>query len=258
MVLCFSIGLNQAEAKSKNKITAKVNCNKGQSVQKVLNKFLTDKKALRIIIKGTCTNEPRGEVQVKRDNVSFEGNEVVGGHINAPVFVNGARNFRIAENMTLSSLFASSSEITIETEGAVTIENDVFLVRRSSLTIDTESDNGDGIPTVGLVTINGPITVEGHSLLSVQLEASEGEVILNGMLFARLQSSIHLSYATVNDIVLEFDSHALLGEGLTSTNLPDYTYVTCDPQSRAWGESPTEFFFNAVPGTLIGETCKTP
>lgn len=63
------------------------------------------------------------------------------------------------------------------------------------------------------------------------------------------KSSVDLNHTNVGDIiVLEFDSHALLGEGLASNSLFGVTQVSCDMQSRAWNHSPTGFFFNPVWG----------
>jgi len=234
-----------------------VDCDKGQDLQEEIWRYLDDKRVLEIIVKGTC-GEGDDEVIIERDRVLFEGDEDVVGYINARVLVDGARNIEIGDNMRLSSLFVSFGEVSIEAEGNVTIDGDVFIVGQSSLTIDTALDDDDGLITAGLVTIHGPITIEGHSLLSVQSSVAEGQapagqVFLNGMLFARLQSSMDLSHATVNDIVLEFDSHALLGPGLLSAE--GVTSVQCDQQSRAWEEDPTGFTFEAVKDTRIGETC---
>lgn len=246
-----------------------VDCDKGQDLQDVIWQYLDDKKPLEIIVKGTCGEGPDEAVLIERDNVRIEGDEDlgvdigIGGYINAPLFVDGARNIEIDDNMKLLSLYIRSGEVSIEAEAVVTIENEVFIIRQSSLSIDTASDDDDGVITTGLVTVNGAITLEGHSLLSVQSNVFEGQIpdgqiYLNGMAFARLQSSMDLSHATVNDLVLEFDSHALLGEGLLPAlddEFSSITFVTCDQQSRAWGESPDGFFFNNVVDTRIGETC---
>jgi len=236
-----------------------VDCDKGQNLQDVLLQYLDDKKPLEIIVKGTC-GEGNEVITIERDKVLLEGDEDddEDAHINALLAVEQARNIEIGDNMRISSLFVDFGEVSIEAERSVTIDGDVFIVGQSSLTIDTASDDDDGLITTGLVTIGGPITIEGHSLLSVQSnvfegQAPAGQVFLNGMVFARLQSSMDLSYATVNDIVLEFDSHALLGPGLLSAE--GVTSVQCDQQSRAWEEFPTGFTFEAVKDTRIGETC---
>ena len=238
-----------------------VDCDKGQSIQDVLWQYFDDKKPLEIIVKGTC-GEENEVISIERDKVLLEGDEDVASRINAHLLVERARNIEIGDNMELSSLFVNFGEVSIEAERSVTIHNDVFIIGQSSLTIDTHSDDDDGVITTGLVTIDGPITIERHSLLSVHSnvfegQAPAGQVYLNGMLFARLQSSMDLSYATVNDIVLEFDSHALLGRGLLSAG--GVTSVQCDQQSRAWEEFPEEyptgFNFEAVKDTRIGETC---
>ena len=264
IVTLGGLGLSSATALAgeDKELLVKVNCNKGKSVQKALDRNINKRKPLVLIIKGTCDEEVDEELEIERDNVRFEGDEVIGGHLKMPVFVEGAKNIEIDDDMTLSSLHISAGEVSIEAEGSVSIENDVFVIRRSSLTIETDSDDEDGVVTAGLVTIGGPITIEAHSLLSVESqvfegEESEGEVVL-GSLFVRLQSSVDLNHATVGDIiVLEFDSQALLGEGLASNSIFGVTQVSCDMQSRAWNQSPTDFFFNPVWGTMVGESCKT-
>jgi hypothetical protein len=236
-----------------------VDCDKGQEVEDAIVQFINDKKPLEIIVKGTCGEGPDDSVRIERDNVRLEGDEDVGGVINTSLIVDGARNIEIDDNMTILSLYVSSGEVSIEAEGSVTIEQDVFLVQKSLMTIVTESDDEE--VTAGFVTIGGPITIEGHSLLSVESEVaegeeSEGEVAL-GSLFARLQSSMDLNHASVGDIiVLEFDSHALLGEGLATNSLSGATQVSCDKQSRAWNQTPDDFFFNPV-WNMVEESCKT-
>lgn len=237
----------------------RVNCDKGESVQDVLDLNITNSKPLVLIIQGTCDEELDEGFVVERDNVIFEGDEDVDGVLAKPLFVQGAKKVQIDDGMTLHSLYVNSGEFSIEAGGDVTIEYDVFLARKSLMTIATSSDDEEG--TAGFVTIGGPITIEGHSLLSVESEVaegeeSEGEVVL-GSIFARLQSSMDLNHASVGDIiVLEFDSHALLGEGLASNSPFGVTQVSCDKQSRAWNQSPIGFFFNPV-WNMVEEDCKT-
>ena len=146
-----------------------VDCDKGQNLQDVLLQYLDDKKPLEIIVKGTC-GEGNEVITIERDKVLLEGDEDddEDAHINALLAVEQARNIEIGDNMRISSLFVDFGEVSIEAERSVTIDGDVFIVGQSSLTIDTASDDDDGLITTGLVTIGGPITIEGHSLLSVQ------------------------------------------------------------------------------------------
>lgn len=257
---CVGLISESALAGEDKEKEVRVNCDKGESVQDVLDLNITNSKPLVLIIQGTCDEELDEGFVVERDNVIFEGDEDVGGVLAKPLFVQEAKKVQIDDGMTLHSLYVNSGEFSIEAGGDVTIEYDVFLSRKSLMTIATSSDDEEG--TGGSVTIGGPITIEGHSLLSVESgvaegEESEGEVVL-GSLFARLQSSVDLNHATVGDIiVLEFDSQALLGEGLASNSVYGVTQVSCDMQSRAWNQSPIDFNFNPVWGTMIGELCKT-
>lgn len=76
---CMGLSSVPALAGEEKEQLVKVNCDKGKSVQKILDKNVNKRKPLVLIIKGTCDEEVDEELEVVRDNVRFEGDEVVGG-----------------------------------------------------------------------------------------------------------------------------------------------------------------------------------
>ena len=225
-VVCFGLWADPVEAKSKNNRVEKVNCNKGQSVQKVLNKYLTDKKSLKIVIKGTCTNEPNGEVQIERDEVEFKGSETGGGgHIPVIVLVDEAREFVISDNMRIDNLVLTSAQAIIESEeGTILIDNDITLNDQSSLAMGTDGPSS--------ITVNGDISINNDSLLTVQEEVSIGTVILNGEVTLELQSSLRMRNTSIGDLSIKYDSHVLFGMDVIPVS--GSNEITCDSHSRAW------------------------
>lgn len=223
-----------------------VECDKGQSVQKILIKFANDTKPLEITVKGTCSNEPGNEVQIERDKVEIIGDEEFGGTI-PTMLVDGARGVGFGDKLTIAGdLNISAGQVEIGSETEVTIEGAVNLVSESMLRIDTEaSDDNDEEDAVtdentengavgGKVTIMGPVWVFNHSLLQVHREVADGIVRLEDSVRLELQSSLYISDATVGNIELNYDSHALLEGEVTPR---DGAGIYCDSESRVWGDA---------------------
>lgn len=199
----------------------RVNCDKGQSVQLVLDRFLTRTKPLVVIIRGVCDEE----IEVERDEVLFQGDET-GGRITGVVRIDEAREFTLAENMRIGRLTMGSGQAEVEVEeGSVVIDNGIGLTGQSALNLSSDGP--------GTITVNADIQAENQSLLATGFdESSGGGIVVNGGISFILQSSGNLDGISVaNDLSLSQDSHALIGVGVTVSG-----GVTCDRQSRVWGE----------------------
>jgi hypothetical protein len=218
---------------SLNKIV-KVNCDKGQSVQRALLQFETWPKPLVLVISGVCEED----VEIERDEVEFQGADS-GGRITGGVFIDEAREFGLAENMRIGrlSMGAGQAEIEVE-EGSVVIDNGISLTGQSVLSMGSEGP--------GSITVNADIIVENQSLLTTDFEeGSGGGVVINGGISMILQSSANMDGTSVSSgISMSQDSHALLGIGVTVSGS-----ITCDRQSRVWGDiSGVSFVLTDVDG----------
>ena len=221
--LGFVAGVAQASGlgQPSQEEVVRVNCDKGQSVQQVLNRFLTRTKPLVLIIRGVCDEE----IEVERDEVLFRGHET-GGRITGDVRIDEAREFELGENMRIGRLLIPSGQAEVEVEeGSVVIDNGVILTGQSSLSLSSDGP--------GTITVNADIEVENQSLLTTGFdESSSGGVVVNGGISFILQSSGNLDGTGIaNDLSLSQDSHALFGVGVTVSGS-----VTCDRQSRLWGD----------------------
>jgi len=220
-----------------------VECDKGQSVTQILRQFANDTKLLEIIVKGTCDNEPEGEVQIERNKVDLIGDEETGGSIPF-LLVDGGRQIGIGDNLTLAGgLAIGAGQVEIETETYLIIENGIFLSSQSKLGITTEETEDEEESTAGQVIVNGQIWVTNHSLLEVQREVSDGIVMLNGTedpsqdhVIVSLQSSVDIKKASVGNIYLERDSHASFNGDVTPKD--GFNTISCDSESRVWGATP--------------------
>lgn len=247
-----------------NERVVKVNCNKGQSVQRVLNRFANRTKPLEVIIKGNCIYEPDNEIQIERDNVSITGDE--DGAIIPSVLVDGARLVGIGENLTITGrLDVSAGMVEIGSDSYLIIgdgikgEDEEFpdgiginsnsLVRIDTEEPDDEDDeeeliagNVDEEPVGGIVTVNGQIWITNHSILEVQREQDGGMVFLNGAqnpenptqddVIVSLQSSLDIKKAEVGNIYLERDSHAAFNGNVVPVE--NGKSISCDSESRVW------------------------
>lgn len=233
-----------------------VECDKGQSVQKILRQFANDTKPLEIVIKGTCVNDD--EIQIERNKVDLVGDEEIGGTIPF-MLVDGGKQVAVGGNLTLNEgLNVSAGQMEIETESEVTINGTILVNSQSLLRINTEaSDDDDDDESLngteaGKVVINGFVSVENHSLLEVQREVNSGNVTFNDEINLSLQSSLHMSDATAGNIVLGNDSHAVLGDNVTP-QVVDVTSISCDSESRVWGNTTG---FNVLNDLLYGMSCQ--
>ena len=205
---------------SLNKIV-KVNCDKGQSVQRVLLRFENKLKPLMLVISGVCDEG----VEVERDEVEFRGADS-GGRITGVVGIDEAREFTLSDNMQIGRLAIGFGQAEIEVEeGSVVIDNGISLTGQSALSISSEGP--------GSITVNADIFLENQSLLTTGFEeGSGGVVVVNGGVTMILQSSANMDGTGVsNGISLSQDSHALFGIGVTVSGS-----ITCDRQSRVWGD----------------------
>jgi len=236
-----------------------VDCDKGQSVTQTLVQFANDTKLLEIIVKGTCDNEPEGEVQIERNKVDLIGDDETGGSIPF-LLVDGGRQIVIRGNLTLNGgLAVGAGQLEIETEGEVTINGPIFVSGQAGLGISTEAPDDDDDDEslngteAGKVVINGFVSVENHSLLEVQRGVNAGSVSFNDEINLSLQSSLHMSDATAGNIVLGKDSHALLGDNVIPKDGPGGNWIACDSESRVWGDTNG---FNVLNDLLYGMSCQ--
>lgn len=218
-----------------------VDCDKGQSVQKILRKFANDTKPLEITVRGTCDNEPEGEVQIERNNVDLSGDDDVGATLPF-VLIDGARLVGIGGTLTLlEGMTVSAGQVEMGTETKLTVYGTewrpaIFLSSQSLLRITTEEseDEEESLngPSAGQAVFYGFVSVENHSLLEVQREVNDGIVIFNDEINLSLQSSLWMRDAEVQNIVLGQDSHGVLSGNII------FSIVTCDSESRIWGDNP--------------------
>lgn len=250
-IVAMSIGLGigsvyaQDEEDEKEKETpireVLVDCDKGQSVQKILRKFANDTKPLEITVRGTCDNEPEEEVQIERNNVDISGDEEYEFGATLPfVLIDGARLVGIGGKLILTGgMFVSAGQVEMGTDTNLMVNGMIHLTPQSLLRITTgpedeeESLNG---ASPGQAVFNGLVLVENHSLLEVQREVNGGTVIFNDEINLNLQSSLWMRDASVGNIVLNNDSHAVLVDNVTP-QLSGVPSISCDSESRVWGDT---------------------
>jgi hypothetical protein len=226
-----------------------VECDKGQSVQQILRQFANDTKPLEIVIKGTCVNDD--EIQIERNKVDIVGDEEIGGTIPF-MLVDGGRQIGIGGNLILADgLAISAGTAEIETESSVTVNGPIFLGSQSLLRITTEASEDDeeslNGSSAGQVDIAGRVTIDNQSLLEVQREVNDGAVTFYDEIILSLQSSLYMRDATAGNIVLNNDSHALLGDNAGGNS------IACDSESRVWGNTTG---FVVLNDPLFGMPCK--
>lgn len=224
---CSSLGLVAGPAQASGlgepsqEQVVQVNCDKGQSVQRVLDRFLTRTKPLVLIIRGVCDEE----IEVERDEVLFRGHET-GGQITGVVRIDEAREFELGENMRIGRLTMAAGQAEVEVEeGSVVIDNGISLTGQSALSLSSDGP--------GTITVAADVQVENQSLLTTGFdEGSGGGVVVNGGISFILQSSGNIDGTSVAaDLSLSQDSHILFGVGVTVLGS-----ITCDRQSRVWGD----------------------
>lgn len=241
--ISFFLTIESAIAGEDKEQVLKIDCSKGQDVQEALDAHLTGKLPLILVIKGTCADDEGDiyEVEVKRDNVSFRGDEVEGGYITGAVIVEGARDIEIAENMELDILSVERGVVFLEVEeeyGEIKINGPVGLLDQAALHVVTDANESS--IHVGNVGINN------HSLLLVQQPSNItiGSVEI-GDISASLQSSLKVSYATIGNIDISQDSHAFFAQPDIELNVfpagGSATFV-CDSESKIWGPISPGFY----------------
>lgn len=254
-IVAMSMGLSagsvyaQEEEDEKEKDAIRevlVDCDKGQSVQKILRKFANDTKPLEITVRGICDNEPDEEIQIERNSVDLSGDDEVGATLPF-VLIDGARLVGIGGTLTLlEGMTVSAGQVEMGTETLLTVNGMILLTSQSLLRITTEEseDEEESLngPVAGRAVFNGFVSVENHSLLEVQREVNDGDVIFNDEINLSLQSSLWIRDSDVQNIVLGQDSH-----GVLSGNV-NFIMVACDSESRIWGDNPG--------GTIYMGSCK--
>jgi hypothetical protein len=176
---------------------------------------------LVLIIRGVCDEE----IEVERDEVLLQGHET-GGRITGVVRIDEAREFELGENMRIGRLTMAAGQAEVEVEeGSVVIDNGISLTGQSALSLSSDGP--------GTITVDAAIQVENQSLLTTGFdEGSGGGVVVNGVISFILQSSGNIDGTSVAvDLSLSQDSHVLLGVGVTV-----FGTITCDRQSRVWGD----------------------
>jgi len=235
-ITAISLGLSagpvnaQEEDDDKEKEKArvvKVDCGKGDEVQKVLETYAFETKPLILIIEGTCESDEA--VEVTRNNVEFIGEDEEGGYITGVLKVEGGRGVSIGDNMTLDDLVVEYGQVFLDAEeGVITINAGVGVNFQSVLTIGSEKTDGS-------VIIESSISLLNQSLLLIQQDefASEGSVT-TGNIYASLQSSVNARNASIGDLNLGSDSHASFDLSVKH-NGDDPGTIGCDSESRVWG-----------------------
>ncbi|MDH3856836.1 MAG: hypothetical protein OEV07_02495 [Gammaproteobacteria bacterium] len=218
-----------------------VDCDKGQSVQKILLKFANDTKPLEITVRGICDNEPDEEVQIERNNVDLSGDDEVGATLPF-VLIDGARLVGIGGNLILNGgMTVSAGHVEMGTETNLTVNGMILLTPQSLLRITTEEseDEEESLngPSAGQAVFNGIVSVENHSLLEIQREVNDGTVIFNDEINLSLQSSLWMRDATAGNVVLGKDSHAFFGDNVLPKYGPGGNWIMCDRESRVWGDT---------------------
>lgn len=218
-----------------------VDCDQGQSVQKILRKFANDTKPLEITVRGTCDNEPDEEVQIERNNVDLSGDDEVGATLPF-VLIDGARLVGIGGSLILAEgMVISAGQAEMGTETNLTVNGTILITTQSLLRITTEEseDEEESLngPSAGQAVFNGFVSVENNSLLEVQREVNDGTVIFNHEINLSLQSSLWMRDATAGNVVLGKDSHAFFGENVLPKYGPGGNWIMCDRESRVWGDT---------------------
>lgn len=248
-IVAMSIGLSSGAAvaadeeednKKEGQRVVKVDCNKGDEVQDVLDRYAFENKILVLIIEGKC--ELVEPVEVTRNNVEFVGAGPYEqrGYIAGLLDVQGGRGVYIGDNMELDNLNVEYGQVFLDAgEGTITINRGVGVNFQSVLTIGAEDSAGSVIQNPELFP--GPefaINLLNQSLLLIQQDefASAGSVT-TGNINASLQSSANVRAATTGEIGLASDSHVSLDSTvLWNGNGPGPRgRVFCDNQSRIWG-----------------------
>jgi hypothetical protein len=233
-----------------------VDCDKGQNVTQILVQFANDTKPLEITVRGTCDNEPDEEVQIERNNVDLSGDDEVGATLPF-VLIDGARLVGIGGSLILAEgMVISAGQAEMGTETNLTVNGTILLTTQSLLRITTEEseDEEESLngASAGQAVFNGFVSVENHSLLEVQREVNDGTVIFNNEINLNLQSSLWMRDASVGNIVLNNDSHAVLVDNVTP-QIFDVTSISCDSESRVWGNTTG---FDVLNDLLYGTSCQ--
>lgn len=238
-IVAMSLGLSSGavlaldeekeEDKKEGARVVKVDCNKGDDVQDVLDQYPFETKPLVLIIEGICESDET--VEVTRNNVEFVGAGPYEqrGYITGVLEVEGGRGVYIGDNMELDLLVVEYGQVFLDAgEGAIVINSRVGVNFQSVLSVGAEEPNGS-------VTINSDISLINQSLLLIQQDelASAGTVTTGGI-FATLQSSLNVRDASIGIISLDSDSHAFL-DFTARSNGDELGTILCDSQSRVWG-----------------------
>ncbi len=217
--------------KKEGQRVVKVDCNKGDEVQDVLDKYAFETKILVLVIEGRCEIEE--PVEVTRNNVEFVGAGAYPeqrGYIAGLLDVQGGRGVYIGDNMELDNLNVEYGQVFLDAgEGTVTIYVGLGVNYQSVLTIGAEDSTGS-------VVVMPEINLINQSLLLIQPDenASNGSVT-TGNINASLQSAIRIRAASIGDMNLGSDSHAYFDSDVTSSGEGLVTLGCDDNHSRYWG-----------------------
>jgi len=218
------------EDKKEGQRVVKVDCNKGDDVQDVLEQYAFETKILVLIIEGICESDEA--IEVTRNNVEFVGAGPYEqrGYITGVLEVEGGRGVYIGDNMILDDLVVEYAQVFLDAgEGTITINVGVGVNFQSVLTIGAEDQEGS-------VVVHSDINLLNQSLLLIQQDesASAGSVT-TGNINASLQSAVRIRASSIGDMNLGSDSHTYFDSGVLS-NGDDLVILGCDDShSRYWG-----------------------
>jgi hypothetical protein len=158
--------------KKEGQRVVKVDCNKGDEIQDVLDRYAFETKILVLIIEGICELEE--PVEVTRNNVEFVGAGAYEqrGYIAGLLDVQGGRGVYIGDNIELDNLNVEYGQVFLDAgEGTTTINVGLGVNYQSVLTIGAED-------SAGSVVVNPAINLINQSLLLIQPDenASDGSV----------------------------------------------------------------------------------
>jgi len=216
--------------KKEGQRVVKVDCNNGDEIQDVLDRYAFETKILVLIIEGICELEE--PVEVTRNNVEFVGAGPYEqrGYIAGLLDVQGGRGVYIGDNMILDNLNVEYGQVFLDAgEGTITINVGLGVNYQSVLTIGAED-------SAGSVVVNPAINLINQSLLLIQPdENASGGSVTTGNINASLQSAIRIRAASIGDMNLGSDSHAYFDSDVASSGEDLVTLGCDDNHSRYWG-----------------------
>jgi len=251
----FAADEEKEEDKKEGQRVVKVDCNKGDEIQEVLDRYAFETKILVLVIEGICESDE--SVEVTRNNVEFVGAGPYEqrGYITGILEVEGGRGVYIGDNMILDDLTVEYGQVFLDAgKGTITINAGVGVNFQSVLTIGAEDEEGS-------VVLNSVINLINQSLLLIQQdEFTSAGSVTTGNINASLQSAVRIRAASIGDMHLGSDSHAYFESGVLrngfdpdTDEIPGPGILGCDDShSRYWGVLVEETGFDVHASDCIG------